>query len=48
MNKLKNRAKFEGMPHQLYYTLCNPKHLGNQPQNKMPFNPIKRQMHKRG
>lgn len=48
MSKLKNRAKFEGIPNQLYETLRIPKQLGNQPQSKMPFNPIKRQMHKRG
>lgn len=47
MSKLKNRAKSEAMP--LYYTLRSPKQQALQPQNKVPFNPIKqRQIHRRG
>ena len=49
MSKLKNRAKSEAMPNQRYYTLRSPKQQALQPQNKVPFNPIKqRQIHRRG
>ena len=37
MSKLKNRAKSEAMPNQLYYTLRSPKQQALQPQNKVPF-----------